>query len=139
MLLTIELSMEKYLIASLPVLFLPLCTLAAPNPCNTQRNTAEMDECQVLTLKIKDEELNSAYQNLLKSLAPETSDEAANYSEIRKQLQLAQRAWMQFRDADCTAKYLFYIDGTIRNTIELSCKIDKTVKRTKELTDWIKN
>lgn len=119
-------------------LALPLCThAAAPNPCDTQANTLEINACGAQQLKEKDAALNQAYKALMAALQPDEPAQAAELAEIRKKVQAAQRAWIQYRDQDCDAMYDFNIRGSMRNSIALRCKIEKTVARTKELEGWV--
>lgn len=108
----------------------------AADPCEKQNNTFEINECAAATLKLKDAELNEAYQALMKSLTSDDKTDTTDYAAVRRQLQTAQRAWVQFRDADCNAMYDYNITGSIRNVVMLNCKIDRTVQRTKELRSW---
>ncbi|MDM0074357.1 lysozyme inhibitor LprI family protein [Variovorax sp. J2P1-59] len=110
----------------------------APDPCKTQKNTVEINECAQQTLARKDKELNAAYQSLVKSLASDGKTDTTDYAGTKKLLQQAQRAWVQFRDSDCNAKYTLNAAGTIRDVAALSCKIEHTEQRTKQLKDWIK-
>ena len=110
----------------------------AADPCKTQDNTIEINECGKIELAKKDKELNAAYQALIKRLAPSDKSDDTNYTEIKKQLVEAQRNWIKYRDADCSAKYTLYEQGTIRGIVHLSCLKAKTEQRTKELLEWDK-
>ncbi|MBD9412035.1 lysozyme inhibitor LprI family protein [Stutzerimonas stutzeri] len=46
--------------------------------------------------------LNQAYQRLLKQLT-QIDTPQDNYTEYRRKLLIAQRAWIKFREADCDA------------------------------------
>jgi len=48
----------------------------------------------------------------------------------------AQRLWIAFRDAECGAHYTYYIDGTIRGLMFVSCKTQLTQQREKDLRDF---
>ncbi|VTU24952.1 hypothetical protein H6CHR_02296 [Variovorax sp. PBL-H6] len=109
----------------------------AQEPCRT-RNTAEINQCAQQALERKDRELNTAYQALLKSLDPTDKADAIDYAGARRLLQQAQRAWIQFRDNDCKAKYMLNAGGTVRDIAALSCQIEHTEQRTKQLRDWLK-
>ncbi|MCZ8074048.1 MAG: lysozyme inhibitor LprI family protein, partial [Paucibacter sp.] len=56
----------------------------------------------------------------------------------RAMLIKAQRRWLEFRDADCKAKYQVFAGGTIRNVVYLSCLRERTKQRIKELapSEW---
>lgn len=108
----------------------------APDPCATQANTLEINECGQQTLKLKDAALNRAYQDLLKSLSPESQGDSTDYAAVRKELAEAQRAWIRYRDADCSAKYKFWEQGSIRGAMYLGCMTERTEQRTRELRQW---
>ena len=108
----------------------------APDPCATQRNTQEIDACGVKTLKEKDKELNTAYQKLIKSLAPSDKFDDTDYTSVKAQLTKAQRAWIVYRDNDCKAQYTQSASGTIRGAVYNGCMAERTEQRTKELLKW---
>ncbi len=128
--------------SSLPTILLLLPFFASAqnqNPCQTQRNTIEINDCAKLTLAEKDKALNAAYQKLLGSLVAEDKTDKANYADVRKQLVEAQRAWISYRDNDCKAKYTLYEMGTIRGAVYWGCMIERTEQRTSELQRWTGN
>ncbi|MBC3881608.1 DUF1311 domain-containing protein [Undibacterium sp. LX40W] len=106
------------------------------DPCKTQANTLEINECGKQELAKKDKELNAAYQQLMKKLAPADKSDDTKYAEVKKQLIEAQKNWIKYRDADCSAKYTLYEQGSIRGIVHLSCLREKTEQRTKELLNW---
>lgn len=108
----------------------------AADPCKTQANTLEINECGKQELAKKDKELNAAYQQLMKKLAPADKSDDTKYAEVKKQLIEAQKNWIKYRDADCSAKYTLYEQGSIRGIVHLSCLREKTEQRTKELLNW---
>jgi uncharacterized protein YecT (DUF1311 family) len=105
-------------------------------PCATQRNTIEINECAAGKLAAKDKELNAAYDKLLKTLAPKYKEDTTDYAAIKEKLVDAQRDWIKFRDNDCDAKYRLNASGTIRGLVSLNCKIEHTELRTKQLRRW---
>lgn len=115
--------------ASLPL----LAGAQGTDPCQTQRNTAEIEECARLTLAAQDAALNRAYRALMRSL--EGTDDASHV-QARRQLAQAQRRWLQFRDADCRAKLTLHATASIRGAIYLTCLAERTQQRTRELERW---
>ena len=109
----------------------------AQEPCRT-RTTAEINQCAQQTLARKDRELDAAYQALMKSLEPTGRDDQVDYAGTRRLLQQAQRAWVQFRELDCKAKYTLKAGGTVRDIAALGCQIEHTEQRTKQLREWLK-
>lgn len=109
---------------------------AAADPCATQRNTIEINQCAQQTQKDADRRLNEAYQALVKSLVPRGADDDTDYAAVRKRLVEAQRAWITFRDSDCEAKLKFWESGTIRGAVYQGCLTERTEQRIKELKAW---
>ena len=128
--------MKSALLASL-LCFATGATFAQPvDPCATQRNTVEINECGKLTLIQKDKELNAAYQKLLRKLVPSDKSDDTSYEDVKKLLIEAQRNWIRFRDADCKGQLRLHEGGTIRGAVYLGCLAERTEQRTKELLKW---
>lgn len=122
--------------------FLAAAALLSPNvwaadPCETQRNTIEINACAKQQFDEQDRLLNIAYQALLNAI-PATNDPGISGESPRALLVKAQRRWVDFRDADCKAKYQVFAGGTIRNVIYLGCMRERTEQRIKELalSEW---
>ena len=106
------------------------------DPCANEENTVEINMCLDRVFKARDRELNEAYQSLLKQLSTSNSTDKTDYPGIKKELADAQRAWIIFRDSDCTALYKFWETGTIRGIKYAYCRIEHTEKRTIQLKRW---
>jgi uncharacterized protein YecT (DUF1311 family) len=119
-------------------LFLLAFNLArAQDPCVTQRNTLEMNQCATQTLKKADAELNAVYRKVILKFS--TPDEPGiPYSEFKKQIVDAQRAWITFRDKDCNAVLAINSPGTISFVIQAGCLQSRTEHRTTELSEYLK-
>lgn len=84
--------------------------------------TLAMVECMVGELGRQDKRLNTAYHTLMTDLEPPR----------KKQLQAAQRLWLQYRDANCS----FYHDpngGSLARVAANSCLLQMTAQRAQEL------
>lgn len=84
--------------------------------------TNDMVGCMTAETKRQDTRLNLAYQAALTAQSPER----------QKQLQAAQRLWLQFRDANCG----FYQDpkgGTLARLGANDCMMTSTAQRASEL------
>ena len=55
------------------------------------------------------------------------------FAAVIEALQLSQSAWLAYRDAECSARYAWWSDGTIRGPKALQCRIDLTRERTRQL------
>lgn len=84
--------------------------------------TAEMHACISAEHTCQDQQLNRNYQALVAELTPAR----------KKQLQTAQRLWLQYRDANCH----FYADpdgGTMAGIAAADCVLQMTAGRAQEL------
>jgi len=116
---------------------LPLTALAqTEDPCVTQRNTIEMNECAQKQFEQGDRQLNQAYQTLLKKLS-QKDEQDMHYSAVKQYLVAAQRAWVTFRENDCKAMYTYNEGGTIRTIAYLGCMTSHAAERTKDLQEFI--
>lgn len=124
------------------ILLIGLSTLSAhvaaqtADPCASQANTLEINECLAATLAARDKALNAAYQDLLKRLNPADRFDTTDYPRARKLLVDAQRAWISFRDNDCKGRVVLYETGSIRGAVYTGCLIAHTEQRTRALQNW---
>jgi len=87
------------------------------------QTTYGMVECIGVETQIQDARLNRAYQAAIARLERPRQKAA---------LQKAQRAWIAFRDADCTS-YLDEDWGSMARVEAQQCVLDRTVERADEL------
>ena|SRR6218665_1781293 len=109
----------------------------AGDPCETEANTIEINQCAKQKFEQQDKLLNAAYQAALQ-VVPSANEPGTSGETPRALLVKAQRRWVEFRDADCKAKYQVFAGGTIRNAIYLGCMRERTEQRIKELAtqEW---
>ena len=110
-------------IRALMTLVLPLVSLLAAsasvaqhmnapgNPCVHAGTGSDMTACFMRASAAADKGLNAYYKRLLANLG----------SEDVKNLQAAQRLWIQFRDANCAAEYALYEGGSAGPTVRAAC------------------
>jgi uncharacterized protein YecT (DUF1311 family) len=84
-------------------------------------STPEMVDCLNAKTAQWDKRLNVAYQQALKDAEPKQ----------REQLRIAQRLWIQYRDADCL--YYWLGEGTIARVEAAHCMYRTTKSRAREL------
>ena len=90
-------------------------------------NTAEMTDCISAETARQDARLNENYKRLMSKLS----------AKRKNTLQTAQRAWVKFRDANCS----FYFDpegGTAALLDGRDCFLQATANRAKELRNLIR-
>ena len=103
--------------------FTPAFKQCLENPANF--STAAAIRCVNAEVKLQDDRLNAAY-------AKASADLNARQ---KGKLAAAERAWIAFRDADCTSQQ----DedwGTISRIHAAYCRLDRTVQRTLDLREY---
>lgn len=100
--------------------------------CANPAGTMETDLCMSDAFAHDDQALNAAYRAVLPRL--EAMQRDGNCSQCAPaQLVEAQRLWIAFRDADCDTVYAIAADGSGRNQARLTCLIDHTRTRIRQL------
>jgi uncharacterized protein YecT (DUF1311 family) len=125
------------LVACFALLASPVVLAQSNDPCQTLSSTIENNACAKQKFEAQDSILNSAYNRLLSELPAENSPGVGGNSP-RKLLIVAQRKWVAFRDADCSAQEKVFQNGSVRTVTYLDCLREHTEQRIKELdpTRW---
>ena len=92
-------------------------------PCQTAGSDAEETQCFLNEAQRADRELNLVYNKIHQVLSPTEQE----------QLQVAQRLWIQFRDANCAAERGLYSGGSAAPMVHAACVAADTRQRTVEL------
>jgi uncharacterized protein YecT (DUF1311 family) len=120
------------------VLFLLLTTLAGTASaldCQHPNSTRESIECASQAFAASDAKLNETYGRVL-ALFP-GADEGRWYpASTREHLIASERAWIKYRDENCTAISWNYKSGSIRDEMELGCRKELTDQRIKSLEQF---
>lgn len=90
------------------------------------QSTSGMIDCIGAELKIQDGRLNATYRKTLKGLTPAEA----------QRLKMAERAWQDFRDADCFSLEDVQQWGSISRVNANRCMLDRTIIRTIELENF---
>jgi uncharacterized protein YecT (DUF1311 family) len=96
---------------------------AKDSPCQNLSSNADETACLAAALSHADSELNQLYRRVLTVVAGD---------QLMK-LKVAQRFWVQFRDANCEAEHDLYAGGSAAPMVKLSCLEAVTRHRTQEL------
>lgn len=103
--------------------------------CENAVTTIAINECASQEQKAVEAQLNAAYRRAIQVLEqPDTETE--RYSDSKRALIAAQRAWIQFREADCTAVFTRHASGTIRTAMFLGCLQHHAEQRIKDLEEY---
>ena len=92
-------------------------------PCNSEMNTAAMRDCEALRYRQAEEELDSAYAELMAKLDP---------MSVAK-LRASQTAWLRFRKADADFQADMARGGTLAPLIRITVMSEMTEARAAEL------
>jgi uncharacterized protein YecT (DUF1311 family) len=96
---------------------------SADAPCRNVAVTVAMENCFDKAYKVAGSGLNQMYSQILKVLQPDD----------QQRLKVAQRLWIQFRDATCTAESNLYNGGTASAPAYSACLEELTRQRTADL------
>jgi uncharacterized protein YecT (DUF1311 family) len=96
---------------------------SAGAPCRNVAVTVAMENCFDKAYKAADSGLNQMYSQISKVLQ----------SDDLQRLKVAQRLWIQFRDATCTAESDLYNGGTASSPAYSACLEELTRQRTADL------
>ena len=108
----------------LPLLILAAAQAATPSACLDRNSTTAMVQCLAGETKAADARLNAAYK-AARARVPARQAAA---------LQVAQRAWIAYRDSNCRAYALG--EGTIARVETAQCARTLTLQRAAELEDF---
>ena len=112
--------------------FLTIFLLLTISIASFGQSQLAMNTAEAQTLQQADKALNVVYQKILKQY---NSDQ-----EFIKNLKVAQRIWLQLRDADVKMKYPNRPDGfygSVQPMCEASYRTELTQQRTRTLTVWL--
>jgi uncharacterized protein YecT (DUF1311 family) len=125
--------MEKGMLRQLITLLLAVSAAQIPShaqhtnekdaPCAGVVVTADLSRCLSRARDSADAKLHAAYNQIHDKL--ETAD--------AQRLTAAERSWIQYRDANCSAERELYAGGTASAPAHLACLEAMTRARTKEL------
>jgi uncharacterized protein YecT (DUF1311 family) len=103
--------------------------------CAEPTTQSDMNSCAALDYEAADKDLNKAYQQVRKKMGDwdkSTDDDSKGAVEA---LVAAQRAWVEFRDANCEATGFQARGGSMEPMLVSSCLADMSTKRAAELRE----
>ncbi|ECD3897906.1 DUF1311 domain-containing protein [Salmonella enterica subsp. enterica serovar Gloucester] len=126
-------------VSLLLISFIPFALLA-DDPCLSIQYSEAVFLCSKKTFEDSDAKLNETYRTLLSTIRKKYNSQPNSGAEFVEKIKLSQRAWINFRDTNCTV-FSFMIDEESQayDTSMYSCKNDMTLKRTKELETILAN
>ena len=96
---------------------------AVDAPCRGPATTLDEMQCLIAASKVADERLERTYNRVREVLSKDEQND----------LQQAQRLWLKYRDANCSAERNLYGGGTAAPVVHAACMEADTRERTAEL------
>lgn len=96
--------------------------------CKNPQDQQSMNFCAEKDYQAADKKLNAIYQKVMSAL----DDEG-----YKTKLKTAERAWMTYRDTQCTFETAENEGGTIHPMVYAGCETRLTNLRTKDLQDYL--
>lgn len=93
-------------------------------------STADYNDCIGKAYDAADAELNKVYQSIK---APLKGQKDADSVETLKRLVAAQKAWVTFKDTNCSLAGVQMLNGSGEGPIVGGCLVDTTIARVREL------
>ncbi|KQV83738.1 lysozyme inhibitor LprI family protein [Rhizobium sp. Root1220] len=106
---------------------------AAELNCKDPQTQTDMTLCERARQDAADKALNVQYKKTRAAMVAIDSDLEADMKGAEKALVKAQRAWIEYRDAECEAEGFQARGGTMEPMLVAGCIANVTDARTKEL------
>lgn len=103
--------------------------------CQNPKTQSDMTSCEAARHETADKALNAQYKKTRAALAAIDKDLDGDMKGAEKALVKAQRAWIDYRDAQCDAFGFQARGGTMEPMLVAGCLAEETDKRTKELKE----
>ncbi|AGS23113.1 lysozyme inhibitor LprI family protein [Rhizobium etli] len=103
--------------------------------CKNPQTQSDMTSCEEARHEAADKALNEQYKKTRAAMAAIDKDLDGDMKGAEKTLVKAQRAWIDYRDAECDAFGFQARGGTMEPMLVAGCLAEETDKRTKELKE----
>jgi uncharacterized protein YecT (DUF1311 family) len=107
-----------------------------PIDCSNASTTVEMNFCADKDFAAADENLNAIYKKVLAQIDDSGLEKPYDRASWEEAMRASQRAWVAYRDADCKGLVpMEWSGGSGTSAAVLGCMSQKTIERTKELSE----
>ena len=103
--------------------------------CNNAVAQADLNACAESDFEAADKDLNATYRAAMKSMRETDADLEDDMKGAEAALKKAQRAWIDYRDANCEAYGFQARGGSMEPMLVSGCKAELTRQRTKDLKE----
>ena len=118
---------SRFFLALAPVMF---TSMAVAVDCDNANDQATMNQCAAQQHAAADTELNALYQQI--------STRLKGQPDRKKLLVETQRAWIAFRDAECTFSASGVEGGSLFPLVYSNCTTDLTKSRVQTFKNYLK-
>jgi uncharacterized protein YecT (DUF1311 family) len=118
---------SRFLLVLAPVMF---TSMAVAVDCDNANDQATMNQCAAQQHAAADKELNALYQQI--------STRLKGQPDRKKLLVGTQRAWIAFRDAECTFSASGVEGGSMFPLVYSNCTTDLTKARVQTFKNYLK-
>ncbi|MDR6926527.1 MULTISPECIES: lysozyme inhibitor LprI family protein [Pseudomonas] len=118
---------SRFFLALAPVMF---TSMAVAVDCDNANDQATMNQCAAQQHAAADTELNALYQQI--------STRLKGQPDRKKLLVETQRAWIAFRDAECTFSASGVEGGSLFPLVYSNCTTDLTKARVQTFKNYLK-
>jgi uncharacterized protein YecT (DUF1311 family) len=111
------------------IVAVPLGGTAQAQQCSDNSSQTELNQCAAEQFEAADKQLNADFRQIQKRLGKDADTKAL--------LVEAQRAWISFRDAECTFQTSGAAQGSIFPLLYANCKTALTTDRVRQLKSYL--
>ena len=111
--------------------------LAQELDCATAEAQQDLNQCAELDWQAADEALNDAYKRAMAEMKDMDANMPEDLQGAADALREAQRAWIPYRDANCTLAGFPMRGGSAEPLLVYGCMTQMTEDRTAELLDML--
>src|ERR1022692_4372003 len=115
-----------------------LAATQVSSPGCTGETTLELNACLGHQLDASENDLRRYVDAARERLISEAKSGGTSAAPALADFDRAEQMWLAYRKAECGAVYDYWITGTIRTSMELTCEIDLTRRHTRTVwSEWL--
>ncbi|WP_332776597.1 lysozyme inhibitor LprI family protein [Polaromonas sp.] len=105
--------------------------------CGPTGSSIQDTACSQRKLDVAERQLNERYKQLLSELDEITKENPVRLENLKPKLIAAQRAWVSFRQAECSAIQVWYTNGSLQTALYNNCMRSHAERRIEELNSFM--
>lgn len=120
--------------------FVPFAAMAQPqqvDPCLTKGDAKEMSICAKAEYEKVEKKLADTHAALLKQM-PDKDEDGIPYKAVKKQMDKAQKAWLNFVEEDCKSVSIYNRGSALKDIEYYNCLRVHSEQRTSDLSRFVR-